>query len=101
MNMNIKFNHTIDVSLTEAQKDCLAIQLLQEMYISAVEDIDIATNNPDSYFSHPDDIALANKRAKAAKRLLGYYMVSSDLEAFLDSVEHGFEYTFNPEPYMD
>ena len=98
--MNIKFNQTIEVTLNEEQKDCLIIQLLQEIYINAVEDIKTGTETKDSFLSHPDDVKLAKKRAKSAKRLLWYYMANSDFLSFLDSVENGTEYTFSPENYL-
>jgi hypothetical protein len=102
MSMNIKFNHMIDLQLTPEQKDCLTIQLLQEIYRDAKEDYLVGKFNPENgIFSHPDDVALAKKRSKAAKTLLYWFMASDDYHAFLDSVKNESEYTFNPEPYMD
>jgi hypothetical protein len=102
MTMNVTLNHTLDVKLTPEQKDCLAIQLLQEMYRDAHEDVESIDFNPDNgVFSHPDDQKNAKRRLKAAKRLLWYYMLPGDYTEFLDSVEHGTEYTFNPEDYLN
>lgn len=100
--INVKFNHTIDVQLTDDQKDCLIIQLLQEMHQDAKEDYERATSNPDNIiYSHPEDVKNAKRRAKAAKRLLEYHMIPSDFEEFLASIEHGYTYSFKPEQYMD
>jgi hypothetical protein len=97
--MDIKFNHTLDLTLTESQKDVLIIQLLQEICKDAYEDKLGWTNNPES--CHPDDLKLAKKRYKATKSLLWYYMARDDYEHFIRSVKEDGAYVFNPDDYLD
>ena len=90
----------LKLPLSGEQEDVLIVQLVQKIYISAHKDYVNSKGDLEAQiYTHPDDIVHAKQRRKAAKRILWYYMPTSDYQAFLDSVEQGTFYLFNPEPY--
>lgn len=97
--MNIKLAHTLDINLTESQKDVLIIQLLQGICREGYEDFLKWSNKSEG--NHPDDIRLAKKRYKSAKLLLSYYMASTDFHDFIGSLKKDTPYFFNPDDYLD
>jgi predicted Zn-dependent protease len=103
MSNSISIQHTTTLELTSEQEDILAVQILQKIYIDAHQDWEHCKADEregiDGMFSHPDDKKRIKSRLKSSKKLLDYYMYSTDLDEFLDSVEHGFNYTFNPDKY--
>ena len=103
MSNNISLQHTTTLEITPEQEDILAVQILQKIYADAYQDWERCKADEkegiQGMFFHPDDKQRIKSRLKSSKKLLEYYMYGTDLIEFLDSVEHGFEYTFNPDRY--
>lgn len=83
----------IDLSLTDSQHDIMFITLLQKLHRDTVKDL----LRYRSECVLLEDLKATQKRKKAAERLLKYYMLPRDYEAFLENEN----YTFNPDLYTE
>lgn len=94
--MKLKTSIEVDIDVDSIEHHRYMIQALQALYRDHYEDLFIGTK-----MHLLEDINDCERRLKAIKTLLFYYMIPSDFNDFIKSVKKGKDYTFNPDRYED
>jgi hypothetical protein len=94
--MKLKTKIEVEVDPSSIEHDRYMIQALQVLYRNHYKDLSIGTR-----MHLLEDINDCERRLKAIKTLLFYYMIPDDFVEFIKAVKKDKDYTFNPERYED
>lgn len=94
--MKLKTNIEVEVDPSSIEHDRYMIQALQIMYRNHFNELQM-----EDYHRLLEDREDCERRLKAIKTLLFYYMIPDDFVEFIKSVKKGKDYTFNPDRYSD